>query len=110
MRECRCVSLAGVLTEFWHSEEAETFRSLLTHLIRPETTVPEQETEEEGGGDRMDEDPVPSEESRRGADENMERYKQRNAAFESVLQFVSADAKHPAGSMLDLVNLNMDSL
>lgn len=115
--------------------EAERFRSLLTHLLSPSTQGLSPDLR--NLADRDVSSSPPRKRSRPNTPEDTdslsldgisleaksesmvstssdvlsnERFKQRNALFESILQFVAVEAKHPPGSMLDLVNLEMDSL
>lgn len=52
---------------------------------------------------RLDDDMTPSKPL------TQERFKQRNEVFESLLEFISDDAKQPSESLLDLVDHEMES-
>lgn len=113
--------------------ESEIFRTLLTYLLSPSSTLSDVEIESERLPPRKRSRPNTPEEDMtvpdqfvapktqllfsvttdsllanadalEGNEQTASRFKQRSDVFESLLEFVSDHAKQPAGSLLDLVD------
>lgn len=106
------------------AKEAEVFRSLLTHLLAPGETADATPSPTNPHGACGQPGQLPAHTSSKlgmsisatglqatvdpseGGDQaaNAARFKQRNEVFESLLDFISDDAKEPHGNLLDIVS------
>lgn len=112
-------------------QESEIFRTLLTHLLSPSSSLfeatemdieqfpPRKRSRPNTPEDSTVRSPKPQDSVTAdlllaipdSAEENKQtayRFKQRTEIFESLLEFISDDAKQPAGSLLDFIDRDLN--